>query len=131
MFILFFINDITKVFKYGIVFFADDLKLFSSVKYVRDASEIQRNLDTLASRCQHNFVFLNIGKCKYMSFYRKRSPVLFEYMIDGITISRVNMIRDMGVIFYENLSFANHIDYIVSKACAWLYNANMLRVYDH
>ena len=120
LFILF-MNDVVDGFPFSkCLLFADDLKIFRSVRNVRDASVLQRDLDTLSSWCQQNGLDLNIEKCKCMSFYRTRSPVEFDYMIDGNSINRVNMIRDLGILFDEKMSFASHIDYIVSKAYSML-----------
>ena len=50
-----FMNDVVNCFKFRkCLFFADDLKLFKSVKSFRDASELQRDLDTLSFWCQAN-----------------------------------------------------------------------------
>ena len=51
-----------------------------------------------------------------MSFYRKRIPVKFDYMIDGIVVNRVTSYRDLGVLFDQKMLFSGHIDYIVFKA---------------
>ena len=102
LFILF-INEVVKCFNFSKrLLFADDLKLYKSIKNVRDASDLQRDLDALSSWCQRNRLYLSIEKCKCMSFYRKRSPVEFGYMIDSNTLKRVTNIRDLGILFKQN-----------------------------
>ena len=83
LFILF-INDFVKCFNFSkCLLFADDLKLYKSIKNKRDASDLQRNSDTLSSWCQRNRLYLNIEKCNSMSFYQRRSLVEFGYIIDS------------------------------------------------
>ena len=79
--------------------FADDLKIFRKVQSYHDALCLQRDLDMISSWCQRNRLFLNINKCKVMSFHRKRWPVLFDYSIDNISLEKVYEMRDLGVIF--------------------------------
>ena len=77
--------------------FAKNLKLFKSVKNVLDASDLQRDLDTLSTWCQRNRYFL------ILSFYRRRYPVKFDYMIVNSTINRVTIIRELGILFDQNM----------------------------
>ena len=100
--------------------FADDLTIFCRVKFILDATNLQRDLDTLSSWCQRNCLALNISKCKTMSFYRNRSPIYFNYEIQNTHLMRVLEIRDLGVVFDRTLSFNFHIDFIVSKAYSML-----------
>ena len=55
-----------------------------------------------------------------MSFFRKKTPIYFNYVIDGISVSRVSHIQDLGVWFDEQLTFSRHIDFITSKALSML-----------
>ena len=118
---LLFINDIVSLFKYSkCLLFADDLKLFMPIKNVLDCSNLQRDLDLLASWCHCNYFELNINKCKIMSFRRTKVPVLFQYCIDGLPIDRVIEFRDLGILYDEQINFGRHIDAIASKAYSML-----------
>ena len=98
LFILF-INDVVKCFKYSkCSSFADDLKLFKSVKKVHDSSDLLRDLDTLLLWCQRNRLFLNFEKCKWMSLHCRKYAIQFNYMIDTVTINRVTSIRDQDIL---------------------------------
>ena len=55
-----------------------------------------------------------------MLFYRRRSPVELGYMSDSITLKRATNIRDLGLLFEQNMLFASHIVSIVSKAYSML-----------
>ena len=63
---------------------------------------------------------LNVDKCKVLSYYRNKSPVLSNYYINNISIIRVSEFKDLGVIFNFGLNFSSHIDMVTSKACRML-----------
>jgi Reverse transcriptase (RNA-dependent DNA polymerase) len=116
-----FINDIVKNVKHSkCLMYADDLKLFSPVKSIYDASCVQRDLDEVFKWCQLNKLFLNIDKCKCVTYHRKRSPLYFDYRINHISLIRVNEMRDLGVLYNEKIDFIKHIDLTISKAYAML-----------
>ena len=120
LFILF-MNDAPDVLNYSkCLMFADDLKLFSPVKSILDAINLQRDLDMLSSWCQRNCLSLNINKCKTMSFYRLNTPIIYNYAISNVPLVRVYEIRDLGVVFDRTFTFNSHIDLIVAKAYSML-----------
>ena len=56
-----------------------------------------------------------------MSYHRKRSPILFEYHINNISLEKVYYVmKDLGVIFDPTFSFVRHVDFIVTKAYSML-----------
>ena len=107
--------------------FVDDLKLFKTLKNVLAASDLQRDLDALSSWCQHYRLYLNYDKCKCMSL--RRTAVKFGYMNDSITLTRVTNIRDLCLIFDQNMLFAIQRLYCLqSLFYVWFYDENLLRV---
>lgn len=116
-----FLNDVFSIFSHcNALAYADDLKLYCSVRTVRDAVGLQRDLDSLSSWCQRNGLFLNIKKCKVVSFHRKTSPMIFDYNLADETLERVNVVRDLGVLFDEKIQFSKHIDAVISKSYSML-----------
>ena len=88
---LLFMNDVPNVLNYSnCLMFADDLKMFYSVKSRLDAMNLQRDLDMLSLWCQQNCLSLNINKCKTISFHRKKLPIQFCYKIDHTELERVS-----------------------------------------
>ena len=97
---LLFMNDVPNVLNYSnCLMFADDLKMFYSVKSRLDAMNLQRDLDMLSLWCQQNCLSLNINKCKTISFHRKKLPIQFSYKIDHTELERVSEVNDLGVLF--------------------------------
>ncbi|KAG4068527.1 hypothetical protein HA402_004868 [Bradysia odoriphaga] len=70
---------------------------------VRDCNALQDDLVAVHRWCGENGLELSIGKCKVMSFYRKRNPILYAYVIGDERLARVKEMKDLGVTFTENL----------------------------
>lgn len=60
---------------------------------------------------------LNAVKCYHITFTRKKLiHPYYAYHLNGITLKKVDTIRDLGVQLDSKLSFINHYDTIVAKA---------------
>lgn len=114
---LLFVNDITSCFKKATFsLYADDLKIYSCINNVLDATAIQRDLIAFTDWSNANGLVCNPNKCKVMSYSRRKSNLVFEYELDGTVISRTTSIRDLGVTFTNRLDFSLHLNEISSKA---------------
>ena len=114
---LIFINDLSVVFKTShFLFFADDLKVYHRIKSVNDCRLLQEDIKNITSWCLDNKMELNISKCKFMTFTRKKLPILHSYFANGQELSRVSIINDLGVLFDSELRFTGHIDWVISKS---------------
>jgi len=51
---------------------------------------------------------LNIGKCKAISYSRRRE-LNTNYSISGVTVENIKNMKDLGVIFDNKLKFDKHI----------------------
>lgn len=112
-----FINDICDKFNFvHSLLYADDLKLYASIKSPLDASKVQRDLDALLIWCNENHLFLNIEKCKVMRFRRNHISLNFDYNLNGLKIDQVSSIKDLGILINESLSFDEHLQVTVKKA---------------
>jgi hypothetical protein len=74
------------------------MKLFLPVRGVQDCMKIQSDLNTLSEWCERNSLFLNVDKCKTITFSRTQYSVEFAYMLAGLALDRVSCIHDLGVI---------------------------------
>jgi hypothetical protein len=78
---IWFVNRISMIFEYvHVLFYADDMKLFLPVKSFQDCMKIQSDLNKLFEWCERNSLFLNVDKCKTITFSRIRYPVEFSYI---------------------------------------------------
>jgi Reverse transcriptase (RNA-dependent DNA polymerase) len=104
---LLFINDIIFVLRsMSVLLYADDMKLFMPIIDRNDCDRVQMDLENVCEWCEMNKLYLNISKCKVITFSRARSTEYFDYSLNGLILERVNDIRDLGVV----LSFEKHID---------------------
>lgn len=69
---LIFVNDIPEFIKESsCLMYADDLKIFRSVKSISDCVKLQEGLSKLQNWCESNSLPLNVAKCQAMSFSRR------------------------------------------------------------
>lgn len=96
--------------------FADDIKLYYTISGPLDCLILEKNLQTLQNWCQINGLHLNVKKCKMMSYGRKQDIVIYPYKLGNQIIERVDVFRDLGVLFDSKLTFGHHIQHVVSQA---------------
>ena len=59
----------------------------------------------------------NATKCKLLTVTRSRSPIGFNYNLDGSMLESVGTFnKDLGVVIDKNLCFTSHIKSVVSKS---------------
>lgn len=110
-----FINDLVEQLTCPSLLYADDLKMFLTIESEQDAMTLQRNLDILNLWCTENLMQLNVKKCFVVSFTNKKHKHLHNYSINGQILDRKNVVRDLGVLFDEKLTFRAHYDHIINK----------------
>jgi len=112
-----FVNNAQSVLHHSrLLCFADDMKLYKLIRTSEDCSLLQSDLDRFVTWSESLGLNLNIGKCRSMSFTRNRSPIIHTYLINGVGVSSVESICDLGFIFTPSLSPRSHITSIVCKA---------------
>lgn len=113
-----FINDLPDLIKTNVLLFADDLKLFSKVNSFDDVQKLQTDINTIFNWCEQNDLKLNGDKCYFISFSRKQetSQLLNGYAINGAAITKVNLIRDLGILFDSKLTFEPHFNHILKAS---------------
>ena len=120
---LIFINDIvssccgnTKV-----KLFADDVKLYSIYNCEDGMLNLQQSVDKLVYWSSIWQLKVNVDKCHVLSIRNRNKskdsrPNQCLYLLDGVPLSNVSFISDLGVTFNSNLSFKLHISTIITKA---------------
>lgn len=115
-----FINDLSFILHSKFLMYADDLKIYSSIKVPFDCDMLQNDLDSLHLWCTENKLNLNIAKCSTMTFYRILNPIYFPYNINGIVLERVERFKDLGVLMTFDLQFNDHIINLVNRSLSTL-----------
>lgn len=113
---LYYINDLCNELKCPHLFYADDLKIFHRISCSSDSDKIQNDLNTLNRWCTRNAMRLNIDKCHVITFTRNKSILCNNYYISDAPLSRVNHIRDLGIVFDGRYVFQIHFNEMIKKA---------------
>ncbi|XP_063907418.1 uncharacterized protein LOC135125695 [Zophobas morio] len=96
---LLFINDLMRGFRYSnFLLYADDLKVFKTVSSVKDALELQSDLNILYDWTENNLLPLNVNKCLIISFLNIKLRVNLDYYLGNSILSRVEEVKDLGVL---------------------------------
>ena len=111
-----FINDLPETIQSDCLMFADDVKLYRRVDSQADVRALQLDVARLCKWSNDWGLKLNPSKCKAMTLTLRLKPVIGTYSMDGAAIGRVHVMRDLGVILDEKLTFGPHIDSVISKA---------------
>lgn len=122
LFVLF-INDLSWILSKfaGVSMFADDLKLFRVIKDNSDVLALQNCLDSLSDYCSRFLLRLNADKCHQITFSRKVSNLFSStYILSNSPLSKVDSIKDLGVILDSKLTFNAHIKHCHGKALRML-----------
>ena len=110
-----FINDIADFFNSctKIKMFADDLKLYTELS-VDARSHFQLYLDHISAWAATWQLGISYSKCHFLELGKSTST--FSYNLNHITITKSEIVTDLGVIIDSNLKFKNHIHDIVNRA---------------
>lgn len=98
--------------------YADDFKIFLAIDNLADWYGLQSRLDKFSNWCDVNRLELSVQKCTTISFHRKtrREVFSFDYSLGGHVLERLEVVKDLGVLLDEKLTFRQHLSAIVDKA---------------
>ena len=71
---------------------------------------MQIDLSRVVNWCRENGLFSNPDKCLTIAFSRKTVIDYLNYVIDSVTLDKVDSIKDLGIIFDSKLKFHEHMD---------------------
>ena len=88
-------------------------RVVSSTEY---CNLIQDTLSNMHHWSQRNNIRFNTSKCKALTVTRKKTPIGFDYTLDGTTLTRVSEEKDLGVIITSTISWDSHLHTVTAKA---------------
>ena len=107
--IIMYINDFTRCVKNSeMSLYADDSKIFKSIDTKSDCKSLQADVDNITTWCREWKLDLNMDKCSTITFTNKNFFILYKYYINRTFLSRVNTIKDLGVILSSNVNYNTH-----------------------
>ena len=100
----------------NVLLYADDLKMFLAVENSNYCEILQDSVNRFLTWCHDNEMFVNVQKCNYITFSKKRIPITFNYTIGQDSVPRSSVARDLGIMLDSKLILSCHFHTIVSKA---------------
>ena len=91
---LIFMNDLPQLAKCSITLFADDIKLWTSIKCIEDCSGLQSDLDALHEWSLQNRLPFNFRKCKMLNLGKQFN---YTYKLGSHTLGWTDSEKDLGV----------------------------------
>ena len=97
--------------------FADDIALYRAIRSPLDFILLQLDVDVICNWISLNYLKLNILKCCYMIFTRKRYPTLptTTLVVNNLALAKVDSFKYLGVNLSTNLSWSEHVNCIAMK----------------
>ena len=96
--------------------YADDLKLYTCIKNDISVFSLQSALDRLEQWCITWQLSVNVSKCQVL--HLGKNNMCHQYFFAGSLIPSAKVVKDLGVIVDELLTFDSHINNVVSRACS-------------
>ena len=114
-----YINDLPTCVKSNIKLFVDDVKLFTEISSKEDCEIFQNDLDALCEWSKKWKLSFHPQKCNILRL-GKNNPN-FKYALKDLKgirfeLSQTSIVKDLGVLIDDKLSFSPHIEMIVSAA---------------
>jgi hypothetical protein len=80
---------------------------------IEDCYAAQSDMDRVCACCVMNKSYLNVRKCKVITFSRVKDQVIYDYSLNSQNLERLSVI---SVFMDSKLTFIEHVDVIISKA---------------
>lgn len=111
------LNDVTQCFHHSkALLYADDLKVYKSIKTHKDSMELQNDLHRFCDYCSRNRLHLNIRKCFVVTLTRNQNIQKYPYKLQDVILERRDVAKDLGVHLDSKLLYDLHINCIVNKS---------------
>ncbi|MFZ2537931.1 MAG: reverse transcriptase family protein, partial [Oscillospiraceae bacterium] len=115
LFILF-INDISDNFDNNVIpkLFADDIKLYTEVTLPSASQNFQILLDYIQNWATLWQIGISYSKCFIINLGQRCNDNSFKFLTN--TITKSDLVKDLGILIEPNLKFDRHIHDLISRA---------------
>ena len=115
---LIFINDLPDVLEVCVKLFADDTKLYKTIKSHHDRQPVQRSVTSAAIWAIDWDMEFNNTKCHHLHIGKHDSNLNYtiEHQGTDCVITKVDSEKDLGVTIDKNLNFREHISSKINLA---------------
>jgi hypothetical protein len=115
---LYHINDMSRVItdQNTLFMYADDTKIYKQIRSINDCLLFQDSLNQLVMWGNTWGMKFNVNKSCVMTFSRSNTPIMFNYQLNNLDLSRVKEFIDLGITVKDNFKWDTHINGMVNKA---------------
>ncbi|BHF74077.1 hypothetical protein SprV_0401716100 [Sparganum proliferum] len=92
-----YVNDCANELDCDVAMFADDIKIWSTIRNKVDEARLQTNLDHLEQWSKDWLLPFNVNKCNFLSVGGTSSPHRTVYRLTGKPLKEVDAQKDLGV----------------------------------
>ncbi|PIK41288.1 putative RNA-directed DNA polymerase from mobile element jockey-like [Apostichopus japonicus] len=110
-----YINDIGNAVSSGVRLFADDCVCYRVIDDVSDGHQLQEDINILGQWAKDWGMSFQTVKCNIMTITRKRKPVNFNYMLNGVHLVKVDCIKYLGIHITSDLNWGKNIQNVCNK----------------
>lgn len=110
------------------VIYADDIKLYMPIEDGNDATILQNVMNDFVVWSKKMGLKLSAHKCGVLHLGSRNRQ--HDYMLDGLMLSKMETVKDLGVRFSATLNFKEQVTYIADKCsmlCNWILRAFVVR----
>ena len=90
-----YVNELPSLVSSQLLMFADDIKLYCTIRSFEDCLVLQNNINILLDWSKRWLLSFNILKCKVLHI--GNAPYTGNYTIAGIQLELLDNIRDLGI----------------------------------
>nr|VZI47799.1 unnamed protein product [Spirometra erinaceieuropaei] len=94
---LVYVNDCANELNCDVAMFADDIKIWSTIRSEVVEARLQTSLDHLEQLSKDWLLPFNVNKCTFLRVGRTSSPIQTVYLLTGKPLQEVNVQKDLGV----------------------------------
>nr|VZI45541.1 unnamed protein product [Spirometra erinaceieuropaei] len=118
---LIYVNDCANELKCDIAMFADDIKIWSTIRSEVDEARLQTNLDHLEQWSKDWLLPFNVNKCNFLHVGRTSSPNHTVYRLTGKPLQEVDAQKDLGVLITTSLKPSLQCSKVAKSAMSIFY----------
>lgn len=111
---LVYINDLVKDLESAASLFADDAKIYRTIKTQADIDALRRDMERLDSWSKKWLLSFNVEKCKTMHIGLHNQQA--DYHLNQRLLQKTTQERDLGIIVSADLKSSIHVSRVAAKA---------------
>ena len=112
---LIFINDLPEAVQSTMYLFADDSKIWRTIKDKEDSEILQQDLNNMHEWSKKWLMQYHPDKLKGLCLNNRETASEQEYTVGGVKVKKVTAEKDLGVTVDSDLKFKEHIESKISK----------------